>query len=95
MGPLVYGAFVAQEEDYEQDVGRLFAAARVAAPLEQARVGYLTTWTDRPLLDREALINAVDFEATPNEWWRFSGQMIRSDISESDMNLTPGSTDQQ
>ena len=29
-GPLVYGAFVAQEEDYEQDVGRLFAAARVA-----------------------------------------------------------------
>jgi Domain of unknown function (DUF5916) len=95
MGPLVYGAFVAQEEDYERDVGRLFAAARVAAPLEQARVGYLTTWTDHPLLDRQALINAVDFEATPSESWRFSGQMIRSDVSESDMNLTPGSTDQQ
>ena len=52
---LVYGAFVAQERDYRDDFGRLFAAARVALPLEHARVGYLGTWTDHPLLDRDAL----------------------------------------
>jgi hypothetical protein len=77
---LVYGAFLAQEADYHDDVGRLFAATRVALPLEHARVGYLGTWTDHPFLDRDALINSIDYEVTPNDWWRVSGQVIRSDI---------------
>ena len=77
---LVYGAFLAQESDYREDVGRVFAATRVALPLERARIGYLGTWTDHPFLDRDALINAVDFELTPNDWWRVSGQAVRSDI---------------
>lgn len=80
---LVYGAFVAQEDDYDQDLGRFFGAARVALPLEHTRFGYLATWTDRPLLDRDALINAFDYEVTPNDWWRVSGQVIRSDIGHS------------
>lgn len=79
-GALDYGAFVAQEDDYAQDVGRRFAAARIALPRESLRVGYLTTWTDRPLLDRTAWINALDLELTPNEWWRVAAQAIRSDI---------------
>jgi hypothetical protein len=77
---LVYGAFIAQEEGYDQDLGRLFAAARLALPLEHARFGWLATWTDRPYLDRDALINAADFELTPNERWRVTGQLARSDI---------------
>ncbi|HKU14830.1 MAG TPA: DUF5916 domain-containing protein [Steroidobacteraceae bacterium] len=77
---LVYGAFLAQEHDYREDVGRLFAGTRIALPLDKARIGYLGTWTDHPFLDRDALINAVDFELTPNDWWRVSGQAIRSDI---------------
>ena len=85
---LVYGAFMAQERDYRDDFGRLFAASRVALPLEGARVGYLGTWTDHPMLDRQAAINAFDYEVTPNDWWRVSGQLIRSDISVAD-----GSTD--
>jgi hypothetical protein len=80
---LVYGAFVAQEQNYRDDIGRLFAAARVALPLDHARVGYLGTWTDHPLLDRDAWINALDYELTPNDWWRVSGQVIRSDIGHS------------
>lgn len=77
---LVYGAFIAQEHDYGEDVGRLFAATRVALPLESARIGYLGTWSDRPFLDRDALINAVDLELTPSAWWRLTGQVMRSDI---------------
>jgi hypothetical protein len=77
---LVYGAFVAEENDYQDDIGRLFAATRIALPLEHARIGYLGTWTDHPFLDRDALVNAVDYELTPNERWRVSGQVIRSDI---------------
>jgi hypothetical protein len=85
---LVYGAFIAQEEDYDNDLGRLFAAARVALPLERTRFGYLSTWTDRPFLDRDALINALDFEVTPNDWWRISGQAIRSDIGTSGLGIS-------
>ena len=86
---LVYGAFVAQEDDYHEDVGRLFAATRIALPLERARIGYLGTWTDHPLIDRDALVNAIDYEATPNDWWRVSGQVIRSDIGHAGLNVAP------
>lgn len=86
-GPLVYGGFVAQEDHYRNGPGRLFAATRLALPMEKARVGYLGTWTDRPFLDRDALVNAVDYEFTPNEDWRVSGQVIRSDIGTSGLNI--------
>jgi hypothetical protein len=79
---LIYGAFMAQERDYRDDFGRLFSAARVALPFEHARVGYLGTWTDHPLLDRDASVNAIDYELTPNDWWRMSGQVIRSNIGQ-------------
>jgi hypothetical protein len=93
---LVYGAFLAEESDYNDDVGRMFAATRVALPLERARIGYLGTWTDHPFLDRDALINAIDYEITPNAWWRVSGQVIRSDIGSSSgaINVAPLSVQQ-
>jgi hypothetical protein len=33
------------------------------------------------MLDRTALVNAFDYDITPNEWWRVAGQVIRSDIT--------------
>jgi hypothetical protein len=86
-GQLGYGGFVAQEHDYRNGAGRLFAVTRLALPMERARIGYLGTWTDRPFLDRDALINAVDYELTPSDDWRISGQVIRSDIGTSGLNL--------
>lgn len=80
-GALVYGAFVAQEADYGADLGRLFAATRLSLPFEHLRIGHLATWTDRPLLDRDALVNAVDYEFKSDASWRLSGQAIRSDIA--------------
>jgi hypothetical protein len=79
---LAYGVFAAQEEDYSAGFGRLFTATRVAMPLPRARIGHLASWTDRPLLERSALINAVDAEVTPSDWWRLAGQVIRSDIQQ-------------
>lgn len=79
---LTYGAFVAQEDDYRSDVGRLFAATRLALPLERSRLGYLGSWVDRPFLDRSALVNSVDYEYSPSESWRLSGQLTRSDITQ-------------
>ena len=84
---LVYGAFLAEESDYQDDIGRLFAATRIALPLEHARIGYVGTWTDRPFLDRDALVNAIDYELTPNDWWRVSGQVVRTDIGHAGLDI--------
>ncbi|WP_116808428.1 DUF5916 domain-containing protein [Steroidobacter cummioxidans] len=90
-GRLVYGGFIAQENEYRNGPGRLFAATRLALPMDHARVGYLGTWTDRPFLDRDALVNSVDYELTPSEDVRISGQVIRSDIGTSGFNLMDSS----
>ncbi|HWK74783.1 MAG TPA: DUF5916 domain-containing protein [Povalibacter sp.] len=77
---LSYGAFVAQEDDYDRGFGRLFAATRLALPVSYGRIGYFGTWTDHPLIERDAMVNALDYDFTPNDWWRIAGQVIRSDI---------------
>ncbi len=66
-GSLVYGGFVAQEDEYRNGRRSMFAATRVALPMEHSRFGYLGTWTDRPFLDRDALVNAVDYEVSPSD----------------------------
>jgi hypothetical protein len=88
---LVYGGFVAQEHDYRNGPGRLFAATRVALPMQHSRIGYLGTWVDRPELDRDALVNAVDYELSSSEAWRISGQVIRSDIGTSGVSIMDSS----
>jgi len=80
-GKLAYGVLAAQEEGYKDDFGRLFTAARVAANLSGMRLGYLGSWTDRPLLTRTAAVNALDYELATSRDWRLSGQVIRSDIT--------------
>lgn len=78
---LVYGAFATQEAEYASDRGRLFGATRLSLPLENFRLGHLATYTDRPALRRDALVNAVDLELTPNDRWRLAAQGVRSDLS--------------
>jgi len=86
-GAFIYGGFVVQEDEYDDDIGRRFAVARAALPLQHSRFGFLGTWTDRPFLDRDAFVNALDYEIAPNESMRLSGQVIRSDIGTSGVNL--------
>ncbi|HKE94333.1 MAG TPA: DUF5916 domain-containing protein [Povalibacter sp.] len=85
---LAYGAFVAQEDGYDSDLGRRFAASRLVLPTPHGRVGYLGTWTEHPFFDRDALVNALDYDITPNDWWRVAGQLIRSDIDTAGDNTT-------
>ena len=83
VGKVVYGAFTAVEDRYGDDLGRLFAATRISLPLEGFRIGHLATYAERPALDRTAFVNAIDYEVHPQGRWRWSGQVIRSDIDES------------
>lgn len=83
-GALAYGAFVAQENDFQRALGRRFAATRLSLPIKRARIGHLATWARRPFLQRDALVNAVDFTVAPASGWQVAGQLARSDIDQLD-----------
>ena len=79
-----YGVMTAQESQYASDIGSLFYAQRLLRTGENFSVGYLGTWTDRPFLDREGLVNAVDGNWRANEQWALTGQAIFSGIDQPD-----------
>ncbi len=53
-GSVVYGGFVAQEDDYRNGPSRLFAATRVALPMESC-ARRLSGHLDRPAVPRIAM----------------------------------------
>lgn len=79
-----YGVMTAQESQYASDIGSLFYAQRLLRTGENFSVGYLGTWTDRPFLQRESLVNAVDGNWRANEQWAVTGQAIFSGIDQSE-----------
>ena len=79
-----YGVMTAQESQYASDIGSLFYAQRLLRTGENFSVGYLGTWTDRPFLQREGLVNAVDGNWRANERWAVTGQAIFSGVDQQD-----------
>ncbi|MBL8298406.1 MAG: hypothetical protein JNN30_08675 [Rhodanobacteraceae bacterium] len=77
-----YGALVAQESDYADDLGSLFYGQRVLRTGEQLSVGYLGTLVDRPFLDRQATVHAIDATWRANDRWQVTGQVLASDIDD-------------
>ena len=73
-----YGAFVVSEAD---QAGRDFLAVRTLRPGDAFRIGYMATWTDRPALDRRALVNAVDWRWSPAASLSAEGAVLHSDLS--------------
>lgn len=77
-GPFNYGLFTAQESD---DVGRSFYVGRALFPKEKWNVGMLSSYVDRPFLDRTGMVNSVDYHfSLLNNSLRWVGQFMRSDI---------------
>jgi hypothetical protein len=72
-GPLNYGFFAAQEEG---EAGRTFLAGRIIFPGENWSVGALSTYVERPFLDRTALVNTLDYDVKPVDSWRWYGEVI-------------------
>jgi hypothetical protein len=79
-GALGYGVLAAVESDYAKDLGRAFYAQRFTYLAGPWNLGYLTTWTDRPLLDRSALVNAADATWRPSGSVLMATQVVASDI---------------
>lgn len=74
---LDYGALVVQEADA---VGKSFAAARALYPTSAFSVGYLGTFVDRPVLNRQALVNVIDWRAMVSPKFSMDGLLIGSTI---------------
>ncbi len=72
-GALNFGLFAAREEG---DDGRSFYSGRVLYPGQRWSLGLLSTYTQRPFLDRSALVNTLDYDFKPNSRWRWYGQLM-------------------
>lgn len=75
-----YGVLLAQESDYADDLGALYYAQRLLRTGEALTLGYLGTYTDRPFLEREAQVQAVDATWRANQQWQISSQLIASTV---------------
>lgn len=78
-GSVDYGVLMAQEANEE---GRTFLGGRLFYPAKTWSLGTVTTYTDRPFLDRTALVNSLDYEIEPGNLWRVQGQFLTSNIDE-------------
>ena len=77
-----YGTLAVLESDSDIDPGRSFVVQRLLHDVGPVRLGWLGTWTDRPLFDRRAQVQAVDAVWRPNARWMLSGQVLGSNIRE-------------
>ncbi len=74
-----YGAFVASEAG---EAGRDFHVVRALRPGSRFSLGYMALHTDRPALDREALVHAVDWTWRPNASHTVNGIALHSRVDE-------------
>lgn len=75
-----YGVLAAQEADHADDIGSLFYAQRLLRTGESLSVGYLGTFTERPFLLREGMVNAVDATWRASDHWALTTQAIVSGV---------------
>ena len=74
-----YGAFIAREEG---EAGREFRVARLLRPDPRFSLGYMALHTERPLLDRNALVHALDWSWRPNARHTVQGLALHSRVDE-------------
>ena len=61
--------------------GRTFYIGRLQYPVSpELSVGYLGSLTERPFLERSAMVQAVDVKWKPNEMLAFTGQVLGSSV---------------
>jgi len=79
---LSYGVFAAQEKEAGLAKGRDFYTGRVMRKTDEYNLGYLLTYTDRPDIERQAQVHAVDYGYFFDQDLTLKGQMMRSVITE-------------
>ena len=87
---LDFGFLGASEADEEFSQGRDFYSLRLRKAEKRFSVGYLGTFTKRPVLDREANVNSVDVIYRPKDTMRFDAIFINSKIDDPMVNKDSG-----
>ena len=87
---LDFGFLGASESDEEFSQGRDFYSLRLRKAEKKLSVGYLSTFTKRPVLDREANVNSVDIIYRPKDTMRFDAIFINSKVDDPLVNKDSG-----
>ena len=76
------GFLGASEADEEFSQGRDFYSVRLRKAEKKFSIGYLGTFTKRPVLDRDANVNSVDIIYRPKDTLRFDAIFINSQVDD-------------
>ena len=76
------GFLGASEADEEFSQGRDFYSVRLRKAEKKFSIGYLGTYTKRPVLGREANVNSVDIIYRPKDTLRFDAIFINSQVDD-------------
>jgi len=79
---LDFGFLGASEADEEFSQGRDFYSLRLRKAEKKFSIGYLSTYTKRPVLDREANVNSVDIIYRPKDTLRYDLIFINSKVDD-------------
>ncbi len=77
-----YGLFAALEDGDNDAKGRDYYTGRVMRKTQDYNVGYLLTYTDRPDINRNSLVQAIDYGYFFTEKLSLNGQVINSQIEQ-------------
>ena len=83
-GAFDFGVFGAAEDDPDQGKGRDYYAGRIRYNSDKLVLGLVNTFTDRPTLDRDARVTAIDYELKPGPGLLFRGQLIDTQVNRTD-----------
>lgn len=81
-----FGFLGASEADEQFSQGRDFYSVRARKNYDNLSVGYIGTFTDRPVLDREAEVHAVDVIYNPTDTIRTNAVFMTSSIDQGLLN---------
>jgi hypothetical protein len=77
---LNYGVFFASEADSTDSLGRDYYVGRALRTTDNYDLGFTSTFTSRPEINREAMVNAVDYEYRWGKAITVKGQALHSSI---------------
>jgi hypothetical protein len=79
-----FGGFIAQENSNSEATGRRYGMSHVEKKWSSFKLGHFATYVERPDLNREALVNALDMQFQLNQDSRLNGMLSFSDINDDD-----------
>jgi Domain of unknown function (DUF5916) len=79
LGATKYGLFAAEEDE---SVGRSFHALRLVRDFSRQNLGFMVTRTERPFLEREAVVAGIDHDWKPSPRWNVRTRVFGSDIDD-------------